>query len=140
MDRQHGKNENQAHWVLCTALLICAGLLVAGCDRVETAAIDAAVDLQIKPDPPRVGEATVALTLTGPTGKPLEGAELTVEGNMNHAGMTPVFADLTETEPGHYEGTLEFTMAGDWFLLVTGTLPDGRRVHEKIDVPGVRAK
>jgi hypothetical protein len=62
-----------------------------------------------------------------------------VEGNMNHAGMRPSFADLHETEPGRYTGTLRFTMGGDWFLLVQATLPDGNQVEQKIDVPGVRS-
>lgn len=140
MDGRNGKTRFAVRAGFGGALAICLALLVTGCNRPETSAVDATVDLQIKPDPPRVGKAEIALTLTGPSGEPLNGGKLTVEGNMNHAGMTPVFADLAETEPGQYEGTLEFTMAGDWFLLVTGELPDGRRVREKIDVPGVREK
>ena len=77
------------------------------------------------------------LMLTDSAGQPLEAKSLEVEGNMNHAGMKPVFSTLRPTAPGRYEGTLEFTMAGDWFLLITGQSADGRRIDEKIDVPGV---
>jgi hypothetical protein len=59
---------------------------------------------------------------------------------MNHAGMRPVFADAKEVEPGKYEATLELTMGGDWFVLITGTLPDGRKLHRKVDVPGVKSR
>lgn len=119
-------------------LALCGGLLASGCSRPSAPAADAVVDLQIEPSPPKVGQAEIVLHLTESSGEPLEGGTLEVEGNMNHAGMKPVFATLTETEPGRYAGNLEFTMAGDWFLLVTGQLADGRAVNEKIDVPGVQ--
>ena len=54
--------------------------------------------------------------------------------------MKPVFADATETEPGRYEATLELSMGGDWFVLITGKLADGRPLKEKVDVPGVKSR
>jgi hypothetical protein len=60
-----------------------------------------------------------------------------LEGNMSHAGMVPVFAQAVETEAGQYEADLEFTMAGDWFILVQADLPDGRSMEHKVDLPGV---
>jgi hypothetical protein len=123
-------------------LLLCVLLLSAvGCpgqqdNQATTAAVN--VKLELEPTPPKVGIAELALTLSDSSGDPLAGANLQVEGNMNHAGMKPVFADLKETKPGRYTGRLEFTMGGDWFLLVTGQLADGRRVNEKVDVPGVK--
>jgi hypothetical protein len=56
---------------------------------------------------------------------------------MNHAGMVPEFAQAREMAPGRYQGDLEFTMGGDWFILVRAKLPDGRALERKIDVPGV---
>jgi hypothetical protein len=29
-------------------------------------------------------------------------------------------------------------MAGDWFILVKATLPDGRKLERQVDVPGVK--
>ena len=84
----------------------------------------------ITPDPPKVGPAKAKITLTDKEGKPLQGAALKLEGNMNHAGMKPVFAVATETDPGRYEATLELTMGGDWFVLITGKLKDGRPLKE----------
>lgn len=98
------------------------------------------MQLDITPQPPQVGPAAVTLTLTDASGAPLTAADVKLEGNMNHAGMKPVFSDLEETAPGQYQGTLEFTMGGDWFVLVTGQLPDGSRLNGKIDVPGVASK
>jgi hypothetical protein len=52
--------------------------------------------------------------------------------------MRPVFAEATEAGPGRYRAALEFTMAGDWVVLVHLTLPDGSRVERQFDVKGVR--
>jgi len=96
-----------------------------------------AVELRLEPSPPRAGETAIVLTLTDASGAPLEGAHVRVEGNMNHAGMVPEFAEASETVPGRYEGRLDFTMAGDWFLIVTVRTADGREIERVLDVPGV---
>lgn len=122
-------------------LSLCAGLLLpSGCNSPTTDEPQAQVDLTLSPSPPVVGEAEVELKLSDAEGKPLKGADIRLEGNMNHAGMKPSFADLTEVEPGRYQGTLDFTMGGDWFVLVTAKTQDGKTVERKIDVPGVKSK
>jgi len=57
---------------------------------------------------------------------------------MSHAGMTPVFAEAKETEPGRYSATMDFSMAGDWYVLVHMTLPDGRKLERQFEIKGVR--
>jgi hypothetical protein len=84
-----------------------------------------------------MGLATVTVILTGADGQPLQGAEIEIEGNMSHAGMVPVLGVARETAPGRYQAELEFTMVGDWFILVRADLADGRSMERKIDVPGV---
>jgi hypothetical protein len=69
--------------------------------------------------------------------RPIVGARVELEGNMSHAGMVPVFAQATEIEPGLYQADLEFTMGGDWFILVRADLPDGRSMERQMDVPAV---
>lgn len=127
-----------AGWVL--SVLVFVALLTAGCrpKATDTAAVQAAVEFT--PAPPVAGANTVKLTLADAAGHPLRLGQIEVEGNMNHAGMQPVFARLEETGPGRYEGRIEFTMGGDWFLLVSGQTPDGRRFEKKIDVAGVKAQ
>ncbi len=122
---------------------LCAGaflLFVGGCHSAPSDSPDVKAELALDPDPPVVGENHLTLNLTHAQGAPLEGATVQVEGNMNHAGMKPSFADLKETEPGRYAGTLEFTMGGDWFILVSAKTSDGKAVERKIDVPGVKAQ
>jgi hypothetical protein len=115
-------------------------LLLAGCTAPAESAPDLQIELTLDPPQPVVGDVALSLRVTGNDGKPLENAKLQVEGNMNHAGMKPSFAELSEQEPGVYSGTIDFTMGGDWFLLVTVTGPDGKVVEKKIAVAGVRPK
>lgn len=122
-------------------VLLLGGVLILGC-RPETAGtdVDAQVTIEFDPSPPAVGTAGLKITLTDPAGQPVQLGTLEVEGNMNHAGMRPVFTRLQEAEPGRYAGTLEFTMGGDWFLLLSGQLAGGGRFNQKVDVPGVKPK
>lgn len=53
---------------------------------------------------------------------------------MAHPGMAPLVATAAERGDGVYQILLRFTMRGNWILLVTGKLPDGRRIDHRIDV------
>lgn len=127
-------------WPLACIAAIALACLFTGCQPAAKAASDVNVKLELSPTPPHVGTTDVVVSLTDASEQPVAGATLRLEGNMNHAGMKPVFSDLKETESGRYEGTLEFTMGGDWFVLVSGQLPDGSQLDDKIDVPGVASK
>ena len=118
---------------LITGLLAALGL--AAC-APEDAAVNLDVALRFDP-PPTVGETTCTVSLVGPEGRPIQDATVSLEGNMNHAGMVPVFADAAEAAPGEYEAPFEFTMGGDWFVIVRAELSDGREVEEILDVPAV---
>ena len=113
---------------------------VCGCKAQPSVAPAWQFKLDLEPSPPKVGPAQVSVAVSDAQGKPIEGATVRVEGNMNHAGMKPSFADLSEKEPGKYVGTLDLTMGGDWFLLVTAADRSGTKTEHKFDVPGVQAK
>ena len=100
----------------------------------------AVLTLHLEPDPPRVGPARLEIVARDRTGMPLIGGALRAEGNMSHAGMRPSLADCDETRPGTYACDLELTMAGDWFVQVDATFPDGTRARETFDVAGVEAR
>jgi hypothetical protein len=119
----------------CFLALLLLGL--GGCDRGGRRLPDVTVELSVEPQPPQIGPAVVLVTLAGAAGQPLGGALVELEGNMTHAGMVPVLAPAVEIEPGRYRAELEFTMGGDWFILVRAQLADGRSLEEKVDVPAV---
>jgi hypothetical protein len=121
--------------------LIILTFLLVGCRRGSNDDISGInVDLTVSPDPPTVGLATIKLVLSNADDQPISGAVVELEGNMNHAGMVPAFSQATETDPGLYEAPLEFTMGGDWFILVKVSLPDGREFERQVDLPGVETR
>jgi YtkA-like len=62
-----------------------------------------------------------------------------VEADMTHPGMSPVFAKAKEMQPGRYEAEIQFGMAGDWVILLHGTLAGGEKLERQFDVRGVRS-
>lgn len=121
-------------------ILLVLTLLVAGCQ--SSAEKDSAITMkwQIIPDPPEVGMATIQITLTDSTEQSVTGAQIELEGNMSHPGMQPVMASAEEVAPGEYEAPLEFTMAGQWFILVKSTLSDGSVIEKQINISQVRSE
>ena len=98
---------------------------------------DFILEHEVSPQPPRVGQVTITLRLMDAARTSITGAHVELEGNMSHAGMAPVFAVAKETEPGRYQSTVELSMAGDWFVLVTATLTDNRKYGRKFEIKGV---
>ncbi len=112
--------------------------LLTACQRGDSSDIpEIGLEMSLTPQPLTVGAAVAVFTLTDATGQPLSGATLELEGNMSHAGMVPVISQATDMGHGQYEAPLEFTMAGDWFILVKTTLPGGQKFERQLDVPGV---
>jgi YtkA-like len=70
--------------------------------------------------------------------RPVSGAHITLEAEMSHAGMAPVFEEAEETAPGQYRVHLKFAMAGDWVILLHIRTPGGQSLERQFDVGGVR--
>lgn len=118
---------------------IISGLAVLGCQSGDNTS-DVKLNWELEPDPPKVGMATMNITLRDSTNQLIESANVKLEGNMSHPGMEPVLATAKEVEPGRYSAEIEFTMGGDWFILIESTLPDDRVVERQINIPGVRSE
>jgi hypothetical protein len=121
------------------ALVLAALLSLAfiGCQRISQqpdSAADVNVALSVQPDPPGVGSSRLTITLTDAQGAPIEGARLQIKGDMTHAGMQPVLAEVEEGTGGRYEVPFEWTMGGDWILTVSAALPDGRSTTREFNL------
>ena len=92
---------------------------------------------EVLPQPPRVGQVEIRLRVTDASRKPLTGAGIKLEGNMSHAGMSPVFADTIEVAPGEYRANMELSMAGDWVILVHLSLSGGTKLERQFEIKGV---
>ena len=85
------------------------------------------VALQVDPFPPRsMREATFTLTVTDPSGAPLEGASVVWDMTMPAMPMPVNRPVAAEDAPGVYVARVLFTMGGDWEAAVRVALPDGR--------------
>jgi hypothetical protein len=125
------RRSRRAVCLLGVALL----LLLVGCGRVQqanpTTSDSYVVTLAADPAPPVVGDAAVSVTLRDAAGRPVENAQLAIEANMSHAGMTPVMANSAAGKDGVYRVPLTWTMAGDWVVDVKFTLPDGQKITRR---------
>jgi len=120
-------------WCICAALLS-----ITGCSRPAGSSRTITIEHQISPEPARVGPAEVTLLLGDSAANLISGAHLTLEADMSHPGMAPVFGEAREIEPGRYQAHLTFPMAGDWVILLHIVLPDGQKLERQIDLKGVR--
>jgi hypothetical protein len=111
-------------------------VFVVGCTNSSQKSI-LVTEASIAPQPTRVGPITVNFKLANAS-TPLTGAHVSLEGDMTHAGMAPVFGDAKEISPGQYQGRLTLNMGGDWVVLLHITLPGGRKVERQINVSGVQ--
>ena len=121
-------------------LLICLHSFLSGCRESDQPPPDIVVEHEITPQPVKAGPATITLRLSGAGGAPSKGAQVRLEANMSHPGMRPIFSDAREVEPGRYEAPIEFTMGGDWIILVHITLPEGRKLERQFEIKGVQSE
>lgn len=72
------------------------------------------------------------------SGNAVTGAQLALEATMTHAGMVPVFADPTETQPGDYQAVMKLSMAGDWRVTVHVTWAGNHKQDYDFDIKDVK--
>jgi hypothetical protein len=135
--RLNGRRPRLKPGLSLLVLALGAAGVTSACGR-GSAARNVAIEWSLSPARAVVGSTRLELRIHDASGQPVRGARLRVEAHMSHPGMAPVLAPATERGDGIYDAPLQFTMAGDWILLVTGTLSNGDSVEHRIDVPGVR--
>ena len=113
---------------------------VAGAAALTAAcAGSSAIDISWLIEPPPAGAGRhIAVLMRDSGGRPIRGASLTLEGHMSHPGMAPIVAPMTETADGRYEARLPLSMAGEWTLVVSGSLAGGQRVtrERQLEISG----
>jgi hypothetical protein len=113
--------------------------LLSGCWRTASSTNEIIVRWTTGPPTATAGADTrTRITLQDDQQRPVHGARLQLEAHMSHPGMAPVVRRLTEGDAGIYEADVQFSMAGEWVLVVTGTLADGRRITRRLPVASVR--
>jgi len=119
-------------------MLALAISLAQGCSKSSGSASDVSVVLASDPRPPRAGRNTFIVTLTSQAGQPILGAQVSLEGDMSHPGMSPAFADAKEITPGKYQARLDLNMLGDWTIIAHIQLPSGRTFDRETKFPNLQ--
>ena len=112
-------------------------ILGSGCGRESRNAStsNAQISLTAIPFPAAVGETRLVIQITDLAGQPVGDAALSVKGDMTHAGMVPILAEIQGgDEDGYYNVPFEWTMAGDWVVTVDVQLADGTKAQERFDM------
>ncbi len=121
-------------------LLLGIGIVYpAGCAKASDDSRDISFSCEIDPKPPRLGSNTFTITLRDKDGTGLSGARVSLEGDMSHPGMSPVFGEAKEIAAGRYEGTIELNMRGDWTVLLHITLVSGQKIDRQVKIPNIQA-
>jgi hypothetical protein len=126
-------------WLAQAVCFFIAAISLPGCQRRVEALPSVSVRTEIAPQPVAVGVATVTVKLSDARNSSISGAKVTVEGDMSHPGMSPVFADAQELPDGRYQAKLQLGMAGDWVVILHIGLPGGQTLERQIDLKGVRS-
>lgn len=127
----------KTHLATTFALLILYSLIAASgaaCRRAPDQSNNTVqIELVAPVSPPPVGLCPLELHITDASGAPLEDLQVSVRGDMTHAGMIPVLATAEPVGDGLYRALMDWTMAGDWVITVEATLPEGSRATRQID-------
>ena len=130
-----------SNWVVVVAgrvfVFLAIGLLLIGCHKPVEPQPALKVQFELAPQPPRMGPGVITLVVADVEGEAISGAHVSLEGDMTHAGMGPVIAEAKEMGAGRYQAPFEFSMGGDWVVLVHITLPSGQTVERQFEVRGV---
>lgn len=118
------------------ALFFVSILMITACGAQNNGAATNKTQVKLSA-PPAGGQLAVAVTDAG--GAPITDATVSLEGNMNHAGMAPVMTDGVADDAdgaadGVYHLPFEFTMNGDWIITVSAKLADGATETHDIDL------
>lgn len=113
-------------FVLLIALTACNGRNSQQTDTADIRIIAAVASTQ-------VGQTELIITVTDNAGNPINDASVSVKGDMSHAGMTPVLAEVSSGSDGVYTMPFEWTMGGDWIVTVEVVLADGRTASQQFN-------
>jgi hypothetical protein len=119
-------------------LLALATTISTGCSSPSDLSQRVTIEHEISPEPARIGPVVITFRLADSFAKAVTGAHITLEADMSHAGMAPVFGEAKEIAPGRYQARLTLEMPGDWVILLHVTMPGWQKLERQIDLSGVR--
>ena len=102
-------------------------LLLTACRQQSPSSSDISLDVSV--NGLLVGQSQIIVSVRDKNGNSIENpGAIELRGDMDHAGMAPVFAESSEAINGVFTLPFEWTMAGAWILEANLTLGSGERV------------
>lgn len=101
------------------------------------------VGILVDPATPKVGKNRLIVELSDPGGNPITGVTIEAFAEMPAMGAMAAMrapADLDETAPGHYEGTMILAMRGEWPLIIGFQTHRGEPVRLQFDLATDRSE
>ncbi len=112
--------------ILCVLHFV---LLLTACRQKQVSSRDIALDVSVNGI--LVGESNIIVSVRDKDGNSIENpGALALRGDMDHAGMAPVFAEASDATNGVFTLPFEWTMAGTWILEASLTLDSGEVVTD----------
>ncbi|MEM9774311.1 MAG: FixH family protein [Chloroflexota bacterium] len=112
-------------------------LLTACGGRNSNQANNSNLDIAVDVESMMVGATDLMVTILDENGSPVNDATVSIKGDMSHAGMQPVLGESSSGSAGVYTIPYEWTMAGDWFITVDVSRPDGETASARFDFSGI---
>ena len=130
--------------MVLTALVVITLLALSACGQSDETGADVGLSIGLEAAPEGYSGSYLTVTVADADGAPVTDATVSLEGNMNHAGMVPVLTEAVLDEAdgaadGRYQVPFAFTMLGDWIVTAKVELPDGTTASENIDVTATEA-
>lgn len=114
-------------------------ILLAACGGAATPAADSSagpvtIKLETRPAPASAGDAELIFTITDASGRPVEGAAVDVSAD--HTDMTGMGMNGSATDQGFgkYAINANFSMSGNWKLIVYVRNRQGLDYKEDIEI------
>ena len=118
-------------------IIVIFGLFSACGGRNSAQTSNSNYDISVEAGSTAVGQTDLMVTVKDQNGAAINDANVSIKGDMSHAGMQPVLGESSSANDGVYTIPYEWTMAGDWFITVDVTFADGSTATERFDFNGI---
>ena len=114
-------------------IIILLILLTTACRQQQISSSDITLDLTVSDM--LVGDTTLLITVLDTDGNVIQNpGKLSLRGDMDHAGMVPVFAESETSIDGVFTLPFEWTMAGGWIVEASLNLDSGAVVTQSFNL------
>ena len=114
------------HRLIAAALWLAT--ILSSCHQGDPKALR--LHLRVSPQHPSLGPADIEVSVFDRANRPVPDAAVSIEADMSHPGMKPVFATAVGVGANRYRAKIRFDMPGDWIISFRANSPEGALAEE----------